>query len=42
MLNTVLILGSAPDAVHSRLWQREVFSSIVAINNEWRVREDWD
>ena len=42
MLNTVLILGSAPDAVHSRLWPREVFSSIVAINNAWRVREDWD
>ncbi len=38
----VLILGSAPDAVRSREWHRAPFDAIVAINNAWRVRDDWD
>jgi hypothetical protein len=38
----VLILGSAPDAVRSREWQRAPFDAIVAINNAWRVRDDWN
>lgn len=38
----VLVLGSAPDAVRSREWPRAPFDSIVAINNAWRVRDDWD
>ena len=38
----VLILGSAPDAIRSRDWPREAFGTLVAINNAWRVREDWD
>lgn len=39
---TVLILGSAPDAPKSRDWPKSLFSSIVAINNAWRARGDWD
>ncbi len=38
----ILILGSAPDVVRSRAWPRMPFHSIVAINNAWRVRDDWD
>ncbi|MCZ8548642.1 hypothetical protein OOJ09_31170 [Mesorhizobium qingshengii] len=38
----VLILGSAPDAVISREWDRSPFTSIVAINNAWAIRTDWD
>jgi hypothetical protein len=38
----VLVLGSAPDALRSREWQRAPFHKIVAINNAWRVRDDWD
>jgi hypothetical protein len=42
MPNIILIIGSAPDAVRSRDWGRATFSSIVAINNAWAVRPDWD
>lgn len=38
----ILILGSAPDAVTSRQWERSAFTSIVAINNAWAIRTDWD
>ncbi|MEL7012637.1 MAG: hypothetical protein AAFO72_05090 [Pseudomonadota bacterium] len=38
----VLILGSAPSAVESQSWPKASFTSIVAINNAWRVRKDWD
>ncbi|KPQ15181.1 MAG: hypothetical protein HLUCCO18_12995 [Rhodobacteraceae bacterium HLUCCO18] len=38
----VLILGSAPDAVLCRDWPRNAVSDIVAINNAWRLRSDWD
>ncbi|WP_170416927.1 hypothetical protein [Ruegeria atlantica] len=38
----VLILGSAPAALTARDWPREPFTHIVAINNAWRVRADWD
>lgn len=37
----VLILGSGPQAPHSRGWDRSQFSDIVAINNAWNVRPDW-
>lgn len=40
--NRVLILGSAPSAVAARQWPRAPFTHIVAINNAWRVRPDWD
>lgn len=38
----VLVLGSAPNVVASRTIPKSFFSSIVAINNAWKVREDWD
>jgi len=38
----VLILGSGPNAVDCIGWNRTAFSTLVAINNAWRVRPDWD
>ncbi|ROT99369.1 hypothetical protein [Histidinibacterium lentulum] len=38
----VLMLGSAPNVMASRDWPRAPFDRIVAINNAWRVRPDWD
>lgn len=40
--NIVLIIGSATDALRARAWDKTLFSHIVAINNAWQVREDWD
>ena len=37
-----LILGSGPGAVEARTWHRAPFDRIVAINNAWRIREDWN
>lgn len=39
---TVLILGSAPDVLGARDWPRAGLDAIVAINNAWQVRPDWD
>jgi hypothetical protein len=39
---TVLILGSGPAAVAVRDWDRVAFDHVVAINNAWRLRPDWD
>ena len=41
-MNRVLILGSAPSAVEAKTWERAPFTHIVAINNAWRIRPDWD
>ena len=38
----VLIIGSAPDALEAQNFNRELFQGIVAINNAWNVRDDWD
>lgn len=38
----VLILGSGPAAVAVKSWDRSGFDQIVAINNAWRLRPDWD
>lgn len=38
----VLILGSAPSASRAARWPKAPFSAIVAINNAWRLRPDWD
>lgn len=38
----VLILGSGPNAVQLKNWPRGLFGSIVAINNAWQARADWD
>lgn len=37
-----LILGSAPMAVEAAGWPKTPFDRVVAINNAWRVRPDWD
>lgn len=42
MTGTVLILGSAPDVLRCRAWRRAGIDAIVAINNAWQVRSDWD
>lgn len=41
-MRTVLILGSGPNVVHARGWDKGHFDQIVAINNAWAVRPDWD
>ena len=38
----VLLLGSAPNSIIARKWDKENFDRIVAINNAWQVRDDWD
>ena len=40
--NIALMLGSAPDVMRCKLWPREPFRTIVAINNAWLVRPDYD
>ena len=43
---SVLILGSAPSALLCQSWSadwlRARFSHVVAVNNAWRLRPDWD
>ena len=41
-VTVVLILGSGPNVVTARQWDRRPFDRIVAINNAWRVRDDWN
>ncbi len=41
-MTVVLILGSGPNVVAATAWDRAPVSRIVAINNAWRVRADWD
>jgi len=38
----VLILGSGPSVLRCRDWERAPFDALVAINNAWAVRPDWD
>jgi hypothetical protein len=38
---TVLVIGSAPEAVAARKFDTRAVDDIVAINNAWRVRSDW-
>lgn len=38
----VLLLGSGLPALRAAQWPRARFDRIVAINNAWRVRPDWD
>ena len=37
----VIILGSAPDSSRCIAWNKETFE-IIAINNAWKIRDDWD
>jgi hypothetical protein len=41
-MKTALILGSGPNVVAARDWPRAPFDLILAINNAWQVRPDWD
>jgi hypothetical protein len=41
-MHNVLILGSGPDVTQARDWPRARFDHILAINNAWQVRPDWD
>ncbi|MFN3663287.1 hypothetical protein [Yoonia sp.] len=41
-MSVVLILGSGPNVIQARPWPRGAFDRIVAINNAWAVRPDWD
>jgi len=39
---TVLMLGSGPTVTQAAAWPRDGFDVVLAINNAWRVRPDWD
>jgi hypothetical protein len=39
---TLLMLGSAPNALQARDWPRAPFDAILAINNAHLIRPDWD
>ncbi len=41
-MTTILILGSGPNVVAARDWSREHIDHILAINNAFAVRPDWD
>ena len=41
-MNIVLVIGSSPDAIRTRAWPHGRFSNIVAMNNAWNIRDDWD
>lgn len=41
-MRVVLILGSGPEVLAARDWDRAPFNRLVAINNAWQVRDDWD
>lgn len=38
----LLILGSGPNVVQCKDWPKTAFDHILAINNAWTVRPDWD
>ena len=38
----IVIVGSAPDALEAKNLKRIYFDKLVAINNAWNVRKDWD
>ena len=41
-MKSVLIVGSAPDALRIQSVDCSKVSNIVAINNAWRLRKDWN
>ncbi len=41
-MTVVLMLGSAPNAVQARDYPRGAFDQILAINNAYAIRPDWD
>ena len=40
-MSNILILGSAPNAIVARDWPVEQFEYMIAINNAWKIRNDW-
>lgn len=44
--NSVLILGSALSALDCKEWSRDMlrarYTHVVAVNNAWQIRPDWD
>ncbi len=40
-IRIALIVGSSPDALRARDWQLCARTQVVAINNAWQVRADW-
>lgn len=40
-MRTVIIMGSGPGVLASKAWPKGT-STLVAINNAWQVRPDWD
>jgi len=40
--NIVMIIGSAPDALRVAECPLEGVDTVVAINNAWQIRDDWD
>ena len=40
-MKTVLILGSAPDAVSAQQFDLTRVNALVALNNAWSIRPDW-
>ncbi len=41
-MTRVLLIGSAPNSIIAREWDRKNFDKISAINNAWQVRDDWN
>lgn len=41
-MTTVLMLGSGPTVLAAQAWDRSHFDHILAINNAYKVRPDWD
>jgi len=41
-VQSILILGSGPSVLQGQFWPRAGIDHILAINNAWRVRADWD
>jgi hypothetical protein len=41
-INIVLVIGSGVDALRTKSWGKAPFRDIVAINNAWQIRSDWN
>ncbi|WP_308422187.1 hypothetical protein [Actibacterium pelagium] len=41
-MSRILIIGSGPNAIEAREFDRARFDRVIAINNAWRIRPDWD
>jgi len=41
-MTVVTILGSGPNVIRSQDWDKSRLGHVLAINNAWRVRPDWD